>query len=183
MSLPNRIQPAEAKISDARVIDVRTAAEYGTAHIPGSVHIPLSLLEKHPEEVGAALDGDVIIVCRSGARATRAQAELNKVGMTSTSVLEGGIEAWRKAELPVKLGEPRWDLERQVRLVAGSIVASSIAASTVFPKAKWVAAAIGTGLTGAAVTNTCAMGMALSKLPYNSHSEPTLKDIKHHLAA
>jgi hypothetical protein len=38
----------------------------------------------------------------------------------------------------------------------------------VFPKLKWLAAAIGGGLTFAAVTDTCAMGNALSKLPYNS---------------
>ena len=61
----------------------------------------------------------------------------------------------------------RWDLERQVRLVAGSIVLTSILGSIAAPKLKWLAAAIGGGLTFAALTNTCAMGMLLSKLPYN----------------
>jgi len=46
-------------------------------------------------------------------------------------------------------------------------VLSSVLASVAVPKFKWVAAAIGGGLTFASVTNTCAMGMALSKLPYN----------------
>src|SRR5574340_477020 len=64
-------------------------------------------------------------------------------------------------------GAQRWDLERQVRLVAGSIVLTSILGSIAAPKLKWVAGAIGGGLTFAALSNTCAMGMLLSKLPYN----------------
>ena len=58
-------------------------------------------------------------------------------------------------------------LARQVRLVAGSIVLSSVLGSIAVPKLKWLAAAIGGGLTFAAVSNTCAMATALSKLPYN----------------
>ena len=54
-----------------------------------------------------------------------------------------------------------------MRLVAGSIVLSSVVGSVAVPRLKWVAAAIGGGLTFAAVTNTCAMATALSKLPYN----------------
>lgn len=54
-----------------------------------------------------------------------------------------------------------------MRLVAGSIVLTTILGSLAAPKLKWLAAGIGAGLAGAALTNTCAMGMALSKLPYN----------------
>jgi hypothetical protein len=43
----------------------------------------------------------------------------------------------------------------------------SILASIFVPGLKWVAAFIGAGLTFAALTNTCAMGMALARLPYN----------------
>jgi hypothetical protein len=52
-------------------------------------------------------------------------------------------------------------------LVAGSVVLASIVGSVALPKLKWLAAALGGGLTVAALTNTCAMGMALSRLPYN----------------
>lgn len=43
----------------------------------------------------------------------------------------------------------------------------SILGSVFVPQLKWVAGLIGAGLTVAAVTNTCAMGMVLGKLPYN----------------
>ena len=82
-------------------------------------------------------------------------------------ILEGGITAWQAKGFAVNRGAQRWDLERQVRLVAGSIVLTSILGSLAAPKLKWLAAGIGAGLAGAALTNTCAMGMALSNLPYN----------------
>jgi hypothetical protein len=66
----------------------------------------------------------------------------------------------------VDRGVQRWELERQVRLVAGSLVVSSVVGSIAVPRLKWLAAAVGAGLTYAA-TNTCAMATALSKLAYN----------------
>jgi hypothetical protein len=74
---------------------------------------------------------------------------------------------WEGNGFKVDRGKQRWDLERQVRLVAGSIVLSSVVGSIFAPKLKWLAAAVGGGLTFAAVSNTCAMGTALAKLPYN----------------
>ena len=77
----------------------------------------------------------------------------------------------------VDRGVQRWELERQVRLVAGSIVLSSVLGSVAIPRLKWLAAAIGGGLTFAAVSNTCAMGTALSKLPYDRGATSDAKAI------
>ncbi|MET8262509.1 rhodanese-like domain-containing protein [Micromonospora arida] len=150
-----------------RVLDVRTPAEFETSHIPGSYNVPLDLLKEHRQELRDHLDEDVVLVCRSGARATQAQQTLAGVGLPNLKVLDGGIMAWQAAGAPIKHGAPRWDLERQVRLVAGSIVLVSVLGSVFVPQLKWVAGFIGAGLTFAAVTNTCAMGMMLGKLPYN----------------
>lgn len=150
-----------------RVLDVRTPAEFDTAHIPGSYNVPLDLLKEHREELRNHLDEDVVLVCRSGARATQAEQTLAGVGLPNLTVLDGGIMSWQAANAPIKRGASRWDLERQVRLVAGSIVLVSVLGSVFVPQLKWVAGFIGAGLTFAAVTNTCAMGMMLGKLPYN----------------
>ena len=64
-------------------------------------------------------------------------------------------------------GSEKWALERQVRLVAGGLVAAGIVASLRWPRARFVSGMVGAGLTFAAVTDTCAMGTALAKLPYN----------------
>ncbi|MDG4838716.1 rhodanese-like domain-containing protein [Micromonospora sp. WMMD967] len=150
-----------------RVLDVRTPAEFESSHIPGSYNVPLDLLREHRRELRDQLDEDDVLVCRSGVRATHAQQALAGVGLSDLRVLDGGIMSWQAADAPITRGVPRWDLERQVRLVAGSIVLVSVLASVFVPQLKWAAAFIGAGLTVAAVTNTCAMGLMLSKLPYN----------------
>ena len=150
-----------------RVLDVRSPGEFETAHIAGAYNVPLDLLREHRDEIVRHLDQEVVLVCRSGQRATWAEETLRAAGLDNVHILSGGITAWDAEGFAVNRGPQRWDLERQVRLVAGSVVVTSILGSIAAPKLKWVAAAIGGGLTFAALTNTCAMGMALSKLPYN----------------
>ncbi|WNG87567.1 rhodanese-like domain-containing protein [Mycobacterium sp. ITM-2016-00317] len=150
-----------------RVLDVRTPGEFETAHIAGSYNVPLDLLREHRDEIVKHLDQQVVLVCRSGQRATQAEATLREAGLCNVHVLDGGITSWEASGFTVNRGAQRWDLERQVRLVAGSIVLTSILGSIAVPKLKWVAGAIGGGLTFAALSNTCAMGMLLAKLPYN----------------
>lgn len=150
-----------------RLIDVRTPGEFETAHIPGAYNVPLDLLQEHRDEIAQHLDENVVLICRSGQRAGTAGATLRDAGLPNVSILDGGMTAWQHKGFGVRRGAQRWDLERQVRLVAGSIVLSSVLGSIAAPKLKWVAAAIGAGLTTAALTNTCAMGMMLAKLPYN----------------
>jgi rhodanese-related sulfurtransferase len=150
-----------------RVLDVRTPGEFETVHIPGAYNVPLDLLREHRDEIIKHFDDDVVLVCRSGQRASQAEGALRNAGLPNVHILEGGMTAWEAKGLPVNRGTQRWDLERQVRFVAGSIVLSSILGSIAAPGLKWLAAGIGGGLAAAALTNTCAMGMLLSRLPYN----------------
>ncbi len=150
-----------------RVLDVRTPAEFETAHIRGSYNVPLDLLKEHRDELAGALDDQVVLVCRSGQRAEQAERALAQAGLGNLRVLAGGISAWEQHGADLVRGHRRWELERQVRLVAGGIVLTSVAASVVVPPAKWVAAAIGAGLTFAAATDSCLMGTLLSRLPCN----------------
>lgn len=165
-----------------QVIDVRSPGEFETTHIAGAHNVPADLLQQHREELVAHLTRDVVLVCQSGQRAMKAQESLNASGFGHTRVLVGGISAWEAAGFAVNRGRQRWGLERQVRLVAGSIVATSILGSIAAPRLKWVAAAIGSGLTVASLTNTCAMGMALAKLPYNSSANPDARTVLSRLA-
>lgn len=177
------LQARLASDDPPRILDVRTPGEFETAHIPGSYLVPLDTLREHRDELSRHLDEEAVLVCRSGGRATQAEEALAATGLSNLHVLDGGLTAWQSQGGDVARGEERWDLERQVRLVAGSIVVASGLASIAFPKLKWVGTAIGAGLTGAAVTNTCAMGMALSKLPYNRADEPDIGEILGGLSA
>ncbi|MCL7458204.1 rhodanese-like domain-containing protein [Micromonospora echinofusca] len=160
-----------------RLLDVRTPAEFETVHIPGAYNVPLDLLKEHREELRNHLDEEVVLICRSGARATQAEQALAEIGLPNLKVLDGGMLAWQATSAPIKQGKQRWDLERQVRLVAGSIVLASVLGSVFVPGLKWVAGFIGAGLTFAAVTNTCAMGMMLGKLPYNRGASCDLEGV------
>jgi rhodanese-related sulfurtransferase len=150
-----------------RVLDVRTPGEFETVHMPGAYNVPLDLLREHRDEILSHVDQDVVLVCQSGQRAAQAEQTLRDAGLTNVHILDGGMTAWQARGFAVNRGAQRWDLERQVRLAAGLIVALSIVVSIVVPGLKWVAFAIGAGLTFAALTNSCAMGMLLARLPYN----------------
>jgi rhodanese-related sulfurtransferase len=106
-------------------IDVRTAAEFETEHIAGAYNVPLDLLREHRDEITGHLHEEVVLICRSGQRAGRAEDTLRRAGLSNVHVLHGGVIGWRQAGFTLKHGTPRWDLERQVRLVAGLIVAVS----------------------------------------------------------
>lgn len=150
-----------------RVIDVRTPAEFEAVHLAGAYNVPLDTLREHRDELLHHLDEDVVLACRSGSRAGQAESLLADAGLPTLHVLDGGMLAWEAAGLPVRRGRPRWDIERQVRLVAGTLVFGSVLGALAVPGLQWLAAAVGGGLALAALTNSCAMGALLSRLPYN----------------
>ena len=160
------------------VLDVRSAAEYEAAHIRGSYHVPLATLAEHTRDLAAHLDTPVVLVCQSGVRAEQARRHLAAVGLDRAHVLDGGLPAYTAAGGDVVTGRKAWALDRQVRLVAGTLVVLGLAAGRlVSPKARLLAGGIGAGLTVSALTDTCAMGAVLARLPINrGTTEPGTAD-------
>jgi rhodanese-related sulfurtransferase len=150
-------------------VDVRSPGEFEATHIPHARNAPLDELDVHVAGIrdAVAAGEDVVLVCRAGSRAHQAQERLAAAGLPELPILEGGMVAWQQAGGDVVVDVVRWDLERQVRFVAGLVVLVSILASLVWPPARFVAGALGAGLIVASVTNTCAVGMLLARLPYN----------------
>lgn len=167
VGLRSRLDGADAP----RVLDVRTPAEFETSHVPGSYSVPLVTLKEHAGELRRHLDEDIVLVCRSGTRARQAAEVLFGVGLPGLRVLEGGMNAWEDSGAPVNRGRQTWELERQVRFVAGSLVATGVVASTAVPQLMWLSGAVGGALVFAAVSNTCAMGNMLSRMPWNQGTE------------
>lgn len=163
----DELQELMAADPAVRILDVRTGAEFETSHIPGSYNVPLATLGEHVRDL-ADVQHPVVLVCRSGARASQAHDQLQRAGKQSLRILEGGMVAWEATDGAVNRGETtRWAMDRQVRFTAGSIALAGMAASIVVPGAKWIAGGVAAGLTFSAVTDTCAMAAVLSKLPYN----------------
>jgi len=157
------------------IIDVRSAAEFESAHIRGSYNVPLPLLSEHSRDLAERLDGHVVLVCQSGVRAEDAHRRLASVGLGSAAILSGGISAYDAAGGAVVRGVQRWAMERQVRMTAGSLVlVGSVGGLFVAPWMGYLSAAIGAGLTYSALSNSCAMAAVLSKMPWNSTAaQPT----------
>jgi rhodanese-related sulfurtransferase len=170
--LPTTIGPDEARellrAGTVRLLDVRTPAEYETAHIPGAYNVPLDTLGEHAHEIRTRVNEPVVLVCQSGNRARRAEEALRAAGLPQLHVLGGGMQAWTASGLPLRRGVPRLSLERQVRILVGALAATggflAVFAAPVFAL---LPAVMGLGLLFSGVTDSCAMGLLLSRLPYN----------------
>ncbi len=95
---------------DAVLVDVREDKEYREGHVAGSMHVPLSGLNKNLDRLQTVQDKPVIVGCRSGHRSSKAAGVLRKHGFEQVYNLKGGILAWENAGLPLnteKTGKKR----------------------------------------------------------------------------
>jgi glyoxylase-like metal-dependent hydrolase (beta-lactamase superfamily II) len=152
------------------LLDVRTPIEFESEHIDDSRNIPLDALDAQVDEIPEA--ADVVVICRTGVRATIAAEALARAGRRSR-VLEGGVQAWRRARLPLREGRKRLPVDRQVQLIAGSMVLTGVALGTLV-NPWWLAlsAFFGAGLTFAGATGTCGLAVVLLKMPWNRFVAP-----------
>jgi len=171
MSLPT-IKPAEARRlldSGALLFDIREADEHAREKIPGARHLPLSKLD---EADLAVHQGKLVIFhCKSGAR-TKANAPrlAGKFGETCEAfIVEGGLDAWRKAGLPVVSDRNQpLELQRQVQIGAGTLaLVGTLLGLFVSPWFFAVPAFIGAGLITAGLTGFCGMARILMRAPWN----------------
>lgn len=155
---------------DLAVIDVRTAGEFDSVHVPQARNVPLDSLEPTALlSTGVTRPGQpVYLLCQSGGRARRAAEKFSIAGIENAVVVEGGMQAWIEAGLPVTRGGGVVSLERQVRIGAGSLVLLGVMLGwTVHPYFFGLSAFVGAGLVFAGITDFCGMGLLLAKAPWN----------------
>ena len=152
------------------LIDVRTPVEYREVHSTLARNVPLDRLD--PKAVIEARNGSshlpLYVICKGGMRGAKACEKFVAAGYSNVVNVEGGTLAWEAAGLPVNRGKKAVALERQVRIVAGLMICTG-AALGYFVHPNWIglAAFVGAGLTFAGITDTCAMGMFMAKMPWN----------------
>jgi rhodanese-related sulfurtransferase len=156
------------------IVDVRSALEFEGEHIEGARLIPF-------EELGARLgdipeSADVVVVCRAGVRSLTAAEALGRAGRRARS-LDGGMDGWRAARLPVREGRKRFPVDRQVQLIAGSMVLAGVVLGlSVSPWFLALSAFFGAGLVFAGATGTCGMALMLMRMPWNQLRLPGAGD-------
>ena len=165
---------AELMRQGAVLIDIREADEYARERIPGARHHALSRIDTD----APVHDGDGVLVfhCRSGARTRGNAARLAHVTSACEAyILDGGLEAWKKAGLPVALDRSQpIDIMRQVQIGAGSLVLIGvILGALVAPGFYAIPAFVGSGLLFAGTTGFCGMARLLALMPWNRRTHAT----------
>jgi rhodanese-related sulfurtransferase len=86
----------------AVVVDVCEPEEFAQGHVNGARNVPVGQFEQRLPEVVKNKTVPLILVCASGARASRALGTAKKLGYEQAQVLAGGMKAWKDANLPVE---------------------------------------------------------------------------------
>ena len=154
------------------LIDVRTPAEFAGIHAPAARSLPLesldcatTLAEHNRSKSGLPL----YILCHSGARAKKAAEKFAKAGFENCAVIEGGMQAWAEAGLPVERG-PRTvlPLDRQLQVVMGVLVLTGVLLGH-YADPRWILISgfVGAGLLVAGVIGICPMRSLIARMPWN----------------
>ncbi|MBN45585.1 MULTISPECIES: rhodanese-like domain-containing protein [unclassified Methylophaga] len=158
---------------DICIIDVRTTAEVNAKSLPSAIHLPLQAfnveaLQKAINKQSANPE-KIYFLCHSGRRAETAAKQIDGQVSQSLVVIEGGIQAVEKMN-------PDWvitqgkaiSIERQVRITAGGLVLLGVILGFAIHSA-WFALSgfVGAGLMFSGITDSCAMGMIIAKMPWN----------------
>jgi rhodanese-related sulfurtransferase len=149
------------------LVDVREPAEHAGEKIPGSILVPLSKFD--PNRVPFDDNKTTVLYCRTGNRSAQAAQKLFAAGMNEVTHLEGGLSAWVQAGYPTQVNKNApISLMRQVQIVAGSLVViGTVLGALVSPWFLLLSGFVGSGLVFAGITDTCALGMLLAKMPWN----------------
>ncbi len=151
----------------AVLIDVREPDEYIKEHVPEAQLVPLSGF--NPEDFPTEHNKIAVFHCHSGGRTEASAAQILKTGFREVYQLEGGIQAWRAAGLPVnENAKAPVSIMRQVQITAGGLVLLGVVlAVLVNPWFAALSAFVGAGLTQAGFTGNCAMASILKHMPWN----------------
>ncbi|MCW2473370.1 MULTISPECIES: rhodanese family protein [unclassified Symbiopectobacterium] len=154
----------------ALMVDIRQTAEFQREHIAQSRLYSLADHANQPPGITLPANNTVVFYCLSGARCEQyAQQIAALVPGQNAFLLEGGLNAWKKAGLPVDVDRSQpLPVMRQVQIVAGGLTAISVVLGyTLHPAFFSVAGFIGAGLVFAGISGFCGMARLLMHMPWN----------------
>lgn len=151
----------------AVLVDIREPDEFARRHIKGALSRPLSALEAAHLKIEPGRD--VVFTCRSGMRTGANCARLADTVDGEAFVLEGGVDGWAAAGLPVETdAKAPLEIMRQVQIGAGSLVVLGVLLGIVaHPGFLGLSAFVGAGLIFAGATGFCGMARLLALAPWN----------------
>jgi rhodanese-related sulfurtransferase len=168
MSLP-KISASDAQLliaTGALLVDIRGLDEFARENISGAKNVPFS--EIGDQKLGANHSA-VIFQCKTGTRTSMNAPALAQTTQCETFILDGGIDAWKAAGLPVNTNHKMpIELMRQMQIAAGSLALLGVVFGFAFNPAFYaLSGAIGAGLLFSGISGTCAMVNVLKLMPWN----------------
>jgi rhodanese-related sulfurtransferase len=151
----------------AVVIDIREPDEFARRHVKGARSRPLSGFDDTALKIGAGQGA--VFTCRTGMRTAANAAKLAAAVTGEAFVLEGGLNGWLEAGLPVE-DDRKAPLEimRQVQIAAGLLVLAGVALGlAIHPAFFGISAFVGAGLTFSGATGFCGMARLVALMPWN----------------
>lgn len=166
---PSRVAELLAQ-GRAVLVDIRESDEFARRHVEGALSRPLSVFEQ--AHLRLEPRRDVIFTCRSGMRTAASSDRLRAAVDGEAFILEGGLDAWVAAGLPVEEDRKApLELIRQVQIAAGLLVLLGVGLGFgISPAFFGLAAFVGAGLTFAGATGFCGMARLLAVMPWNHRS-------------
>ena len=86
---------------NAVMVDIRSAADFGKGHILGARNIPANSIGEQLEELAKYREQSMILCCNTGSESVRAGRTLKMQGFKKIYCMQGGVQAWRTANLPL----------------------------------------------------------------------------------
>ena len=164
----HEINPKDVKPTDL-VLDVRTVAEHDKMaltmphwHVDIAHLNPVKFIKEH------CLDGTktLYILCRRGGRGMTAAEKFIRVGFTNVAVIKGGILNAQKEGMAIVYSHSI-SMERQVRIMAGSIVLIGIILGFISPWFYLISVLMGFSLIMGGIRGRCPLVYILSEMPWN----------------
>jgi rhodanese-related sulfurtransferase len=99
------LSPTEATIwinrRKAGVLDLRPESAFKAGHLPGAKHVPANEIAARVEKLKLDRKNPLILVCETGIHSRKAISEVKKLGFIEVGTLDGGVQAWQAAALPL----------------------------------------------------------------------------------
>ncbi len=152
------------------ICDIRTPQEFAREHIPSSINVPMDQLKSF--DFSKFREKNMLFLCHSGMRTRNAMHIISAKNFSQAACLEGGLEKWKEAGLPVeKNTNIPIDIMRQVQIIAGSMILIGLLGFAFISKYfLLLPLVVSIGQIIAGLTGFCGMAKLLARLPFNKFS-------------
>jgi len=162
-----KISPKQIYEFDCQCVDVRNYDEYEVERLNGTKCVPLDQILSTASNWNP--NDRVLLMCKSGMRSAKAAKQLEQVGFANVFMVEGGLDACKKAGLEVIKGRKSIPLFRQLVIVIGIFLLAGLSLTLLNQWFLVIPTFVAIMLVISGITGFCPMMKILERMPWNAH--------------